>query len=349
MKNKKVIIVSCLLIAICMIYALPVFAVTEEEVLHQVEAQGKEAVTGNIFIWFLCAVSFLKISQKIDSFLGSLGINVGQTGGSMLAEAMMVMKTISFAKKAGTGSAGGSPSRNASSPSTGFMSGGLVGMVGRKFNQGATRQATGQEGGGIGGQIFNSSLNKGGDYANQIISNIAKGDISKTGTITGEKAVQAFQSYMGYTSSTQNSTSTATSDSPIHTENHTQSADSIHISEQQNNLGTAASPPVDPEFNAQSIPSYTNIEIGGGRITGVETSETHPQGIAFRMCSVDQYVPPEHGNYTTVQSVDGAQWYKQYAAPAVEKTPFMDSGGKIQYHETLVDKLPPMPRRKDKI
>ena len=46
---------------------LPVFAVTEAEVQAQVAAVGREAVTGNVFIWFLCAVAFLKVSQKIMS------------------------------------------------------------------------------------------------------------------------------------------------------------------------------------------------------------------------------------------------------------------------------------------
>ena len=53
---------------------MPVLAVTEDEVA----AHGKEATAGSIFIWFLCAIAFLKISQKIDSFMSSLGINVGQ-------------------------------------------------------------------------------------------------------------------------------------------------------------------------------------------------------------------------------------------------------------------------------
>ena len=64
-------------------------ALTEAEVQAQVNAVGKEAVTGNLFVWFLCAVAFLKVSQKIDSFMSSLGINVGHTGGSMLSELMI--------------------------------------------------------------------------------------------------------------------------------------------------------------------------------------------------------------------------------------------------------------------
>ena len=76
-----------------MALTLPAFAITESEVEAQVSAAGREAVTGNVLIWFLCAVGFLKISQKIDSFMASLGVNVGHTGGSMLAEAMIAMRT----------------------------------------------------------------------------------------------------------------------------------------------------------------------------------------------------------------------------------------------------------------
>ena len=66
------------------IFSVSVFALTENEVQNEVSRIGREGVTGNIFVWFLCAVAFLKVSQKIDSFMSSLGINVGHTGGSML-------------------------------------------------------------------------------------------------------------------------------------------------------------------------------------------------------------------------------------------------------------------------
>jgi hypothetical protein len=51
----------------------------------------------NIFIWFLCAIGFLKVSQKIDSFMASLGVHVGRTGGSMLAELMVAGRGIATA------------------------------------------------------------------------------------------------------------------------------------------------------------------------------------------------------------------------------------------------------------
>ena len=62
----------------------------------------------------------------------------------------------------------------------------------------------------------------------------------------------------------------------------------------------------------------------------------------------DQYVAPE-GQYTTVHAVDGTAWYKQYAADAVDKTPYMAPDGSIAYNESIVKKLPPTPKRKDKI
>ena len=88
-KTRKILLVFVLALVFTSLFAVPAFAVTEDEVQQQVNAIGREGVTGNIFIWFLCAIGFLKISQKIDSFMSSLGINVGNTGGSMLAEAMI--------------------------------------------------------------------------------------------------------------------------------------------------------------------------------------------------------------------------------------------------------------------
>ena len=84
--RKKLLLTSTAILF--MLQPLTAFAVTEDEVL----AVGKETATGNVFIWFLCAIAFLKISQKIDSFMASLGINVGQTGGSMLSELLVAAK-----------------------------------------------------------------------------------------------------------------------------------------------------------------------------------------------------------------------------------------------------------------
>ena len=94
MKNRKNKLYTIMITATLFLsQSMTVFAVTESDV----EAVGKETAAGNVFIWFLCAIAFLKISQKIDSFLSSLGINVGHTGGRYkYALSMVYAKPVRF-------------------------------------------------------------------------------------------------------------------------------------------------------------------------------------------------------------------------------------------------------------
>jgi hypothetical protein len=301
-----------------------------------VDAAGREAVSGNVLVWFLCAIAFLKVSQKIDSFMSSLGVNVGHTGGSMIAEALVAARGVGAVRNFSRQHFGGGHSSSSShvnngsgspgSPGSpgGFMAGGLAGVVSRQVTNSAIRTATshtetnrqggkapgGSIGGfasaisaGIGGNMYASSVAKGGDFANNVIGTVAAGNISSMGTMTGEKAAQALHSYMGYAAL---------------------------------------------EEGAQHVPSFTGVEIGGGRITGTEISEEHPEGISFGMYHADQYAAPE-GAYATVQAVDGTSWYKQYAQDAVEKSPYMAADGSIAYKESFVKKMPPAPKRKDRL
>ena len=304
MKLKKK-LVPLLVLAICMVlfYSMPVFAadLTQADVEAAVASQGKEAVTGNVFVWFLCAIAFFKVSQKIDSFLASLGINVGNTGGNMMAELLIAGRSLTGSMR----SHGGGGYRKASSPGSAavggsFLSGGLAGAVGRQVQREAVNSATGYtEHNSIGNMIYQSSLNKGGDFANQVISNIAQGNYGQVGSITGADAAKAFTSYMG----------------------------------------------IKPDSGP--APSYDNIEIGGGRITGTETGSSGSQD--FAMYNADQYTAPTHGSFSTVQSVDGSTWYKQYAQDTVEKTPYTASNGKVAYNESIVQKVPPAPQRKERM
>ena len=150
---RKRFFLNCLLILVLVaVMSTSAFAISESDVESAVSASGKEAVSGNVLVWFLCAIAFLKVSQKIDSFLSSLGLNVGHTGGSMLSEAMIAMRAINTATSA-VGSALGSRSRHGSAPASGksgggsaaaagFFSGGLVGMASRKIASDAVRAAT---------------------------------------------------------------------------------------------------------------------------------------------------------------------------------------------------------------
>ena len=416
---KFMLLAALILSTLC----VPTFALDESEV---------EAVTGNVLLWFLCAVAFLKVSQKIDSFMAALGVNVGHTGGSMLAEAMIAIRSVSMVMGGGhrggagrAGSAGASAAgRSGASGMAGFFKGGLIGMAGRSINNSAVRTATtqtsavhaaqterksiahtqstaarhtsgtdsalraeqikqretviaagdntppmsvdpaggiqpnsaaSQEGailtgsemqsdsvlqqesviqtGGaseshtvnqtrsvenvlrsthsgfpahmptLGGTIFSHSLQSGGQFANDVIGMVARGDMRSTGSITGDLAAQSLQSYMGHTA-----------------------------------LGASATEEV----------SYSQVEIGGGRITGREVTPEHPQGIEFAMYHVDQYSRPE-GDYQKVFSADGAAWYKQHAVDTVVKTPFRAPDSEIDYQKEIVKWLPTPPKRKDRI
>lgn len=70
---KKILLLALMVTALSCLFCQPAFAISEEEVQAQVDAVGKEAVSGNVLIWFMCAIGFLKVSQKIDSFYGKSG------------------------------------------------------------------------------------------------------------------------------------------------------------------------------------------------------------------------------------------------------------------------------------
>ena len=105
--KKRILSLLPLALVLAVVLCTPAFALTEAEVEAQVAATSKEAVTGNVLIWFLCAVAFLKVSQKIDSFMASMGVNVGRTGGSLMAEAMIAVRGASMIAKAGGSTIGG--------------------------------------------------------------------------------------------------------------------------------------------------------------------------------------------------------------------------------------------------
>lgn len=153
--RKRFFLNFLLILVLVVVMSTSAFAISESDVESAVSASGKEAVSGNVLVWFLCAIAFLKVSQKIDSFLSSLGLNVGHTGGSMLSEAMIAMRAINTATSA-VGSALGSRSRHGSAPASGksssgsaaaagFFSGGLVGMASRKIASDAVRTATAEK------------------------------------------------------------------------------------------------------------------------------------------------------------------------------------------------------------
>lgn len=151
-KSKRILTILILTVLVLSALCVPALAITESEVEAQVASSGKEAVTGNVLIWFLCAVAFLKVSQKIDSFMATLGVNVGRTGGSLLAEAMIAVRAVTMVAGGGRGAgagragsaAGSTAGKSGSSGMAGFFKGGLIGMAGRHITNSAVRTATTQ-------------------------------------------------------------------------------------------------------------------------------------------------------------------------------------------------------------
>lgn len=151
-KVRTILFAAFLAALLAALFCQPAFAITESDVQAQVDASSKEAVAGNVLVWFLCAIAFLKVSQKIDSFMSSLGVNVGHTGGNMLAEAMIAARGIGSIRNFSSQYFGGGRtsssthvnSNGGGSKSAGgsFMSGGLAGVISRRVTNSAVKTAT---------------------------------------------------------------------------------------------------------------------------------------------------------------------------------------------------------------
>jgi len=66
------------------------------------------------------------------------------------------------------------------------------------------------------------------------------------------------------------------------------------------------------------------------------------------MYNADQYMKPE-SVFTTETAADGSKWYKQTPQDTVQRPPYMDANGDVKYNETIVQQLPQIPRRKDRV
>lgn len=400
---KRLIAVGGSSLILSLICCTQAFAIEEADVESAIAASSNEAVAGNIFIWFLCAVAFLKISQKIDSFLAGLGISVGRTGGSMLGELLIAGRALGAVAGSMGGAVGNILNRNhATGHSTthqaagqAFTGGGnsLLGVAKRAAGNAAASSATGTGsglGGIIGGAMFGSSMAAGGKFANNVVGAVATGNIATVGSIKGEKAAQALTNYLGYSNPT--SPEIDSMEHPVGDvagqvivgheigeavdgENHDTvtmdggTAGGSHVASTSPAGGIPTGPsPIDrmapdagddaagaygPDSGAPTSipaepPTFRDVEIGGGRITGYETPPGGGEERQFAMYNAAQYMAPTTP-FETVQTVDGESWYKQYAQPTVQRTPREDSAGKITYDEKIIEQLPQIPKRKDRV
>lgn len=372
MKRRTIPMVFIMLLLVSLL-STSAFAVSESDVEAAIAASGEDAVAGNLLVWFLCAVGFLKISQKIDSFMTSLGINVGRTGGSMLAEMMIAGRALGGAVAATGGAIGNIFNRghsNTTNQATGqaFSGGGngVIGVAKRAAGNAAAASVT-DRGSGlgavVGGAMLGASLNNGGKFATSVVGAVATGNLASVGSMKGEKAAQALTSYLGYGTQPANVANTPVgtppvgADTPLHNVGSTATIGEDVVSVNGGAAAAAAATFTDEVQQAhaetqnpipQQPPQFRDVEIGGGRITGYETAAGSDTERQFAMYNANQYMQP-NGEYETVQTADGENWYKQYAQPTVEKTPYEEAPGQIKYHERIVDQMPQVPKRKDRI
>lgn len=415
---RKLVILLPGIAAMAVCWALPALAVSEADVEAAVASQGKEAVSGNLFVWFLCAIAFLKVSTKLDSILQAMGLGVGRSPGSILAEAFMALRGMQAGKAILSGQMPGAGSRSAAAGAgaTSAFSGGLAGMVSSKLETDTAASMSGSGGGvtsGLGTSLYKSTLGQDGGFASRVIGSVATGQTP--GAIHGAAAEEAMQGYFAGTpdpAPAQGNADAATAfsadgfggipssadgavlddvdtdmpaDAPIPTSPLALEGDTavsvspgyeVEITQAAGATvgepsagytasvgsgpsasgGTAASTTIPTSSSLQQAALQrvalgqmgnrtTDVEIGGGKITGREIIPGRGQ-IQFAMYNAKQFERPS-GHYTVQTSRDGEQWYKVYATSVVERTPTTkDERGHYQYEERKVAVLPKAPARR---
>ena len=270
-----------------LLFCTPAHAITEDEVLAQVDAQGKEAVAGNVLVWFLCAVAFLKVSQKIDSFMASIGVNVGHTGGSMLSDVLIVTRALSAAVGAAGRSFGGKGSSSSGSAggaragertSGGPFQGGLAGIVSRAVNNSAIKTATENK-------AYSGSVQS--DLAREAVNAAASGKAAAT-TNSSSSFSSSTRSISQQSASAQSAPSAANPQSNIHGSGFSAdtsgdmpvgaasvASDSISINEAEDESESHPIPQRDPGISISAAP--------GGAANTTEAESASPAATAASM------------------------------------------------------------------
>lgn len=167
---------------------------------------------GSIFLWFFCALAFLKTAQRFDSHLASLGLNVAQTGSSMGMEMVMAARVLSGvsggAKSAGNVFKGGSAATGTGAAASGFastLSGKFKGnsYVRDAVVDGGQRMGMGGSVGFVGRSFGGMAARNGAVLTGDSIASVASRPENVSGSIAGDIADRSLANYMpqlgGYT------------------------------------------------------------------------------------------------------------------------------------------------------
>ena len=158
---------------------------------------------GSIFLWFFCALAFLKTAQRFDSYLASIGLNVAQTGSSMGMEMLMAARVLTGF--AGSASSAGSVFRNTSAAGTATATGFAAGFANRcKPNsyvrdavvEGGSRMGLGGSVGFVGRAFGGIAARNGATLTSDSISSVATRPDSVSGSIGGDIANRSLGNYM---------------------------------------------------------------------------------------------------------------------------------------------------------
>lgn len=158
---------------------------------------------GSIFLWFFCALAFLKTAQRFDSYLASIGLNVAQTGSSMGMEMLMAARVLTGF--AGSASSAGSVFRNTSAAGTPTATGFAAGFANRfKPNsyvrdavvEGGSRMGLGGSVGFVGRAFGGIAARNGATLTGDSISSVATRPDSVSGSIGGDIANRSLGNYM---------------------------------------------------------------------------------------------------------------------------------------------------------
>ena len=284
-----------LMFGLLLFLCTPAHAITEDEVLAQVDAAGKEAVAGNVLVWFLCAVAFLKVSQKIDSFMASIGVNVGHTGGSMLSDVLIVTRALSaavgaagrsFGGKGGSSSGSSGGAKAGERTSGGPFQGGLAGIVSRAVNNNAIKTATENK-------AYSGSVQS--DLAREAVNAAASGKVNAA-TNASSYVSSSTRSTSQQSPSAQSAPSAVNQQSNIHGSGFSADAsgdmpvgaasvasDSISVNEAEDESKSHPIPQSDPGISISAAPSE-----------GVDAPETESAAPAVPAASVEGRICTSH-------------------------------------------------------
>ena len=161
---------------------------------------------GSLFLWLFCALAYLKCAQRFDSYLGSIGMNVAQTGSSMGMELMMAARVLTGvgggAKTAGNVfGRGGSVATGTGAAANGFAAG-----FASRFNpnsyvrdavvDGGTRMGFGGGAGFVARAFGGMAARNGATLNGDSISSVASRSPSNSGMIAGDIADRSLGNYI---------------------------------------------------------------------------------------------------------------------------------------------------------